>query len=57
LDKVELSEKYRVEVEKRIYFSSGDASVLVSIPDVAVVTGRATEPVMPSSTATLPAQP
>jgi Protein of unknown function (DUF4058) len=44
-----LSEKYRVEVEKRTYFSSGDDSLLVGIPDVAVVTSRTSEP----ATATL----
>jgi hypothetical protein len=37
-----LSEKYRVEVEKRVYFSSDDESLLVGIPDVAVATGRST---------------
>jgi Protein of unknown function (DUF4058) len=36
-----LSEKYRVEIEKRTYFSSDDESLLVGIPDVAVATGRA----------------
>lgn len=35
-----LSEKYRVEIEKRTYFSDDDESLLVSIPDVAVVTGK-----------------
>ena len=45
-----LSEKYRVEIEKRTYFSSEDESLLVGIPDVAVVTGRATES---ASTATI----
>jgi hypothetical protein len=44
-----LSQKYRVEVEKRTYFSSGDESLLVGIPDVAVVTSRTSEP----ATATL----
>jgi Protein of unknown function (DUF4058) len=39
-----LSEKYRVEVEKRTYFSSGDESLLVGIPDVSVVTSRTSEP-------------
>jgi Protein of unknown function (DUF4058) len=39
-----LSQKYRVEVEKRTYFSSGDESLLVGIPDVAVVTSRTSEP-------------
>lgn len=38
-----LSEIYRVEIEKRTYFSSDDQSLLVGIPDVAVVTGRTTE--------------
>jgi hypothetical protein len=38
-----LNEKYRVEIEKRTYFSSDDESLLVGIPDVAVVTGRAKE--------------
>ncbi|WP_017298303.1 DUF4058 family protein [Nodosilinea nodulosa] len=33
-----LSEKYRVEIEKRTYFFSDEDSVLVGIPDVAVVT-------------------
>jgi hypothetical protein len=36
-----LSEKYRVEIEKRTYFSNDDESLLVGIPDVSVVTGRA----------------
>ena len=39
-----LSEKYRVEIEKRTYFSSDEESLLVGIPDVAVVTGQAAEP-------------
>jgi hypothetical protein len=39
-----LSEKYRVEVEKRTYFSNGDESLLVGIPDVMVVTSRTSEP-------------
>lgn len=47
-----LNEKYRVEIEKRTYFSSDDESLLVGIPDVAVVTGRATESAI--STATVP---
>jgi len=34
-----LSENYRVEIEKRTYFSN-DESVLVGIPDVAVLTGK-----------------
>lgn len=47
-----LSEKYRVEIEKRTYFSSDDESLLVGIPDVAVVTGKTTESAV--STATVP---
>jgi hypothetical protein len=35
-----LSEKYRVEIERRTYFSEDNDSILVGIPDVAVVTGR-----------------
>lgn len=35
-----LSAKYRVEIEKRTYFSEENDSILVGIPDVAVVTGR-----------------
>ncbi|MBD1856989.1 MULTISPECIES: DUF4058 family protein [Leptolyngbya] len=35
-----LSEKYRVEIEKRTYFSNDDESLLVGIPDVSVVTGK-----------------
>jgi Protein of unknown function (DUF4058) len=41
-----LSEKYRVEIEKRTYFSFDEDSVLVGIPDVAVVTKRNAEPVV-----------
>jgi len=51
-----LSEKYRVEIEKRTYCSSDAGSLLVGIPDVAVVTSRATA--SPITTATvIPAQP
>lgn len=51
-----LSEKYRVEVEKRTYFSSEDESVLVGIPDIAVVAGRSPQvsTIEPSLTLTLP---
>lgn len=35
-----LSEKYRVAIEKRTYFSSEDDSLLVGIPDVAVISRR-----------------
>lgn len=38
-----LSETYRVEIERRTYFSADDESLLVGIPDVAVVTGRTVE--------------
>lgn len=51
-----LSEKYRVEIEKRTYFSSDDQSLLVGIPDVAVVTGSL-EPAVGTATLSLPAQP
>jgi hypothetical protein len=47
-----LSEKYRVEVEKRVYFSSDDGSVLVGIPDVSVATSRSAK--TPTGTVTLP---
>ncbi|MBE9078526.1 DUF4058 family protein [Romeria aff. gracilis LEGE 07310] len=50
-----LSEKYRVEVEKRVYFSSDSESVLVGIPDVAVAAGRSAA--SDAGTMTLPAQP
>ncbi|QZZ18756.1 DUF4058 family protein [Leptothermofonsia sichuanensis E412] len=52
-----LSEKYRVEIEKRTYFSSDDESLLVGVPDVAVVTGRATESASGITTLSLPVQP
>jgi hypothetical protein len=52
-----LSEKYRVEVEKRVYFSSDDESVLVGIPDVAVATSRSTVSQTGSPTISLPVQP
>ncbi|WP_035988095.1 DUF4058 family protein [Leptolyngbya sp. KIOST-1] len=45
-----LSEKYRVEIEKRTYFFSDEDSVLVGIPDVAVVTHQRTQ--APTATAT-----
>ncbi|HEY9630838.1 MAG TPA: DUF4058 family protein [Coleofasciculaceae cyanobacterium] len=32
-----LSEKYRVAIEKKTYFSGGDDSLLVGIPDVSIV--------------------
>jgi hypothetical protein len=52
-----LSEKYRVEIEKRTYFSSDDESLLVGVSDVAVVTGRATESASGTTTLSLPVQP
>lgn len=53
-----LSEKYRVEVEKRVYFSSDDESLLVGIPDVAVATGRAAiSTARTTTTISLPVQP
>ncbi|GET36561.1 DUF4058 family protein [Microseira wollei] len=52
-----LSEKYRVEIEKRTYFSSDDESLLVGIPDVAVVTGKLTESASGTATMALPVQP
>lgn len=48
-----LSERYRVAIEKRTYFSGGDDSLLVGIPDVSVV-GKQPEQNQPSATATLP---
>ncbi|MCU0565294.1 MAG: DUF4058 family protein [Oculatellaceae cyanobacterium Prado106] len=57
----DLSEKYRVEIEKRTYFSNdGDSlgdSLLVGIPDVAVVTGRTLETPSSTTTLALPSQP
>ncbi|OUL28703.1 hypothetical protein BV372_24480 [Nostoc sp. T09] len=52
-----LSEKYRVEIEKRTYFSSDEESVLVGIPNVAVVTGKTAEPTSSIATVSLPVQP
>uniref|UniRef100_B8HSY0 DUF4058 domain-containing protein n=1 Tax=Cyanothece sp. (strain PCC 7425 / ATCC 29141) TaxID=395961 RepID=B8HSY0_CYAP4 len=39
----QLSERYRVEVEKRTYFSSEADSVLVGLPDVAILKTRSPE--------------
>jgi len=47
-----LSEKFRVAIEKRNYFSGGDDSLLVGIPDVSIVSKR-TEENLPVVTATL----
>lgn len=52
-----LSEKYRVEIEKRTYFSSDQESVLVGIPDVAVITGKTAESQSAIATLALPVQP
>lgn len=52
-----LSENYRVEVEKRVYCSSDDASLLVSIPDVAVATGRSAVNTTGTTAISLPVQP
>lgn len=46
-----ISEKYRIEIEKRTYFSTDDESLLVGIPDISVGTGRTVE--ANPSTATL----
>ncbi|HEY9751970.1 MAG TPA: DUF4058 family protein, partial [Coleofasciculaceae cyanobacterium] len=48
-----LSEKYRVAIEKRTYFS-GDDSLLVGIPDVSVVAKRRDGEMPTGGTATLP---
>ena len=52
-----LSEKYRVEIEKRTYFSNDTESVLVGISDVAVLTGRTAEPTSSIATLSLSVQP
>ncbi|HEY9648093.1 MAG TPA: DUF4058 family protein [Chroococcidiopsis sp.] len=46
-----LSQQYRVEIEKRTYFSVADESILVGIPDVAIITGKTPE--LPSTTTTI----
>ena len=46
--------KYLVAIEKRIYLSEGEESVLVGIPDVAISSGRAATSQFQSTTATLP---
>ncbi|MEM8805267.1 MAG: DUF4058 family protein [Cyanobacteria bacterium P01_G01_bin.38] len=51
-----LSEKYRVEIEKRTYFGE-DEGILVGIPDVAVATGKAAKSTPATTTLTLPIQP
>lgn len=52
-----LSEKYRVEIEKRTYFASDEESVLVGIPDVAIATNRGSVSEKPNITLTVPIQP
>ncbi|MEM1310246.1 MAG: DUF4058 family protein [Cyanobacteria bacterium P01_H01_bin.153] len=52
-----LSEKYRVEIEKRTYFASDEASVLVGIPDVAIATNSGNVSATANATLTLPTQP
>ncbi|MDX2096718.1 MAG: DUF4058 family protein [Leptolyngbyaceae cyanobacterium bins.59] len=49
-----LSEKYRVAIEKRAYFSGADDSLLVGIPDVAVA-GKVPDVNQPTGGATLTA--
>ena len=51
-----LSEKYRVEIEKRTYFGNEDG-VLVGIPDVTVVTHKTTQVNNTSVVLTLPIEP
>lgn len=48
-----LSEKYRVAIEKRTYISGGDESLLVGIPDVAIASQQP-EQSQPAATVTLP---
>ncbi|XGV96071.1 MAG: DUF4058 family protein [Leptolyngbya sp. BL-A-14] len=50
-----LTDKYRVAIEKRTYFSSEDESLLVGIPDVSVIARRADDSVIRATNlATLP---
>jgi hypothetical protein len=49
-----LRPKYRVAIEKRVYFSEGDQAVEVGIPDAAVLTAVQTRP--STTTATLEPQ-
>lgn len=51
----ELSLKYRVAIEKRIYLSDGEESVEVGIPDVSVTAQKSTLTSQTASIATLPA--
>ncbi len=52
-----LSEKYRVEVEKRVYFSSNEESLLVDIPDVSVAAKKTNSSSAAATLLTLPIQP
>ncbi len=52
-----LDERFRVEIEKRTYLSSDQGSLLVGIPDVALVTGCTADPDSPTATLALPVQP
>jgi hypothetical protein len=52
-----LSEKYRVEIEKRTYFSSEEDSLLVGIPDVVVVADKTAQPSSSNATRLLLVQP
>jgi hypothetical protein len=56
-----LSEKYRVEIEKRTYFTSDEDSILVGIPNVTIATGSPPNSnpaaTSPSTTLVLPIQP
>lgn len=51
-----LSEKYRVEIEKRTYFGDEDG-VLVGIPDVAVATGKPSQATNTATALVLSVQP
>ena len=51
----QISEKYRVAIEKRTYFSGEDDSLLVGIPDVSIVSKRMEE--KPAGTAILTSEP
>ena len=52
-----LSEKYRVVIEKRTYFSGEDDSVLVGIPDVSVVSKQPESSRSATTTLTPPVKP
>ena len=47
----QLSDEYRVAIEKRVYLSSSEESLLVGIPDVSVI-GKEVKPTVSESTAT-----